>query len=196
MSTSSFVTSTSSFFPFAALVFVSSSALTAMGCAPQQACPPPAAATTSAGGSSTRLPGTGERHVYRFDFALTANDGAAPPSSTSFTLVLQEAEKGEVVVGKNVSLSTAGPPGSGPMMAVARQDVGVKVAALFRAAPGSDDVVLEVSTEMSAFEPPTTVRKVVAKGNALATSGKSALVTTLEDDHKKYQLTVTPTKLR
>lgn len=49
---------------------------------------------------------------------------------------------------------------------------------------------------MSAFEPPTSVRKMVAKGNALATSGKSALVTTLEDDHKKYQLTVTPTKLR
>ena len=100
------------------------------------------------------------------------------------------------MIGKNVSLSTAGPPGSGPVMATARQDVGVKVAALFRAAPGSDDVVLEVSTEMSAFEPPTTVRKVVARGNALATSGKSALVTTLDDDHKKYQLTVTPTKLR
>ena len=146
-------------------------------------------------GSSTHLPGVGERHVYRFDFALTANDGTSPPSSTSFTLVLQEHEKGEVVVGKNVSLSTAGPAGSGPPMAAARQDVGVKVAALFRTS-GNDDVVLEVSTEMSAFEPPTSVRKVVAKGNALATSGKPALVTTLEDDHKKYQLTVTPTKLR
>jgi hypothetical protein len=184
------------FVPFAAVVFVSSSAFGALGCAPREACPPPATATMGAGGSSTRLPGTGERHVYRFDFALTANDGAAPPSTTSFTLVLQETEKGEVVVGKNVSLASAGPPGSGAVMAAARQDVGVKVAALFRAAPGSDDVVLEVSTEMSAFEPPTSVRKMVARGNALATSGKSALVTTLDDDHKKYQLTVTPTKLR
>ena len=141
------------------------------------------------------MQGTGERHVYRFDFVLTSDDRTTPPTSTAFTLVLQEQEKGEVVVGKNVALSTASAPGSGPPMAAPRQDVGVKVAALFRMA-GPDDVVLEVGSEMSAFDPPTSIRKMVAKGNALATSGKAALVTTLEDDHKKYQLTVTPTKLR
>ncbi len=176
---------------FAALVFVSSAAY---GCAPQQACPPPAAATTSATPAS-RLSGTGERHVYRFDFVLTVTDGTAPPSSTSITLNLQEVEKGEVVVGRNVALSPPPPPGSSTSVASARQDVGIKVAALFRAA-GADDVVLEVSTEMSTFEPPTSIRKMVLRGNALATSGKPTLVTTLEDDHKKYQLTVTPTKLR
>ncbi len=35
-----------------------------------------------------------------------------------------------------------------------------------------------------------------AVGDAIAAAGKPALVTTLEDDHKKFQLTVTPTKLR
>lgn len=83
---------------------------------------------------------------------------------------------------------------SEPSIASARQDVGIKVAASFRMA--GDDVDLEVSAEMSAFDPPTTIRKLVAKGNSLASAGKSALVTTIEDDHRKYQLTVTPTKLR
>ena len=72
----------------------------------------------------------------------------------------------------------------------------MKVAASFRMAATGDDVVLDVVTEMSTFDPPTTVRKMVMKGNAIASAGKPALVTTLEDDHKKFQLTVTPTKLR
>jgi hypothetical protein len=36
----------------------------------------------------------------------------------------------------------------------------------------------------------------VAKGNAVASLGKPAVVTTLEDGGKRYQLSVTPTKLR
>lgn len=162
------------------------------GCAPQQACPPVASVATS---SSQAKPT--DRHVYRFDFVLSATDGSAAPSTTTFTLNLQEFDKGEVVVGKNVSLSPPPPPGpSGQAFGSARQDVGVKVAASFRMAPTGDDVVLDVVTEMSTFDPPTTVRKMVMKGNAIAGAGKAALVTTLEDDHKKFQLTVTPTKLR
>lgn len=56
--------------------------------------------------------------------------------------------------------------------------------------------LLDVSVEMSTFDPPTTIRKVVAKGNALASVGKPAQVLSLDDEHKRYQLTVTPTKLR
>ena len=59
-----------------------------------------------------------------------------------------------------------------------------------------DDILLEVATEMSAVEAPTTIRKVFAKSNALGKEGKPTLVVSLEDDHKRYDLNVTPTKLR
>jgi hypothetical protein len=165
------------------------------GCAPREACPPVASVATSSSPAKVT-----DRHVYRFDFVLSSADGTSPPSSTSFTLNLQEADKGEVVVGKNVALSPPPPPspsgGPGQGFGSARQDVGVKVAASFRMAPTGDDVILDVVTEMSTFEPPTTVRKMVMKGNAIASAGKPALVTTLDDDHKKLELRVTPTKLR
>jgi len=177
--------STSIVSTFTALLVLSSAAL---GCVPPQACPQAASAA-----APSPLPGAAERHVYRFDFVLTASDASGAPSTTTFTLNLQESERGEVVIGKNVALSAPLPAGS-PSIASARQDVGIKVAASFRMA--GDDVDLEVSAEMSAFDPPTTIRKLVAKGNSLASAGKSALVTTIEDDHRKYQLTVTPTKLR
>jgi len=170
-----------------------------VGCAPHQQTPPPAASAptlaTRSGG-----PTRDDRPVYRFDFVVTAVDGSNAPASTSFTLNLQERDKGEMVVGKNVPLSAPPPPppsGSGTpahSTGSARQDVGLKVAAGFWMV--GDDLMLDVAIEMSAFEPPSTIRKVVAKGNALATPGKPSLVTTLEDDHKRYQLTVTPTKLR
>jgi hypothetical protein len=183
--------STSSKTTFHASLFLAASlSLAAFGCAPApQTCPP----STSAG-TAQRLQGAGERHIYRFDFVLTGTDGTNPPSSTSFTMVIQEGEKGEVVVGKNVALVPAAPPGSASAPASPRQDVGTKVAAFYRTS--GDDVVLEVSTEMSAFEPPTSIRKMVSKGNAIASPGKSSLVTSLVAEHKHVQLTVTPTKLR
>jgi hypothetical protein len=163
----------------------------AFGCSPSsRATPPPSTATTAGSPAGT------ERHVYRFDFVLTSIDGANPASSTSFTLNLEELHKGEMLIGKNVPLVSfpAAGGGSGPSLAAPRQDVGMKIAAGFRTA--GDDVVLDVDTEMSAFEPPSSVRKIVSKGSVLASSGKSALVTTLDNDNKRYQLTVTPTKLR
>jgi hypothetical protein len=179
----------------------------AVGCVPPHQAPPPAASAAASATTSTTAAtpphGNDERHVYRFDFVLAASDGTTPASSTSFTLTLLELEKGEMLVGKNVPLTAVAPaaagaaPASGPSVATPsspRQDVGMKVVATFRTA--GDDVILEVNTEMSAFEPPSSIRKVVSKGNAIASSGKSALVTTLESDSKRYQLTVTPTKLR
>ena len=70
----------------------------------------------------------------------------------------------------------------------------MKVVARYRM--WGDDLLLVVDTELSAFEAPSSIRKVVAKGDALASAGKSTVVTSLESDNKKYQLTVTPTKLR
>jgi hypothetical protein len=132
-------------------------------------------------------------HVYRFDFVLTSNDGSTAAPTTSFTLNLQEGQRGEVVIGKNVPLS-APPAVPGVTAPSPRQDVGLKVSADFRTL--GDDVLLEVTTEMSAFEPPSAIRKVVAKGNALASANRPSLVTSLDDDRKHYQLMVTPTKLR
>ena len=198
--------STSSIAAFTVSLVLSAAA----GCMPQQQAPPAAASASLAppasaspsppmvAASSPRL--SGDRHVYRFDFVLTTIEGNGSPSNTSFTLNLQDGERGEMVVGKNVALYTA-PPAAGPTAAAGpafvgspRQDVGMKVLAVFRTQ--GDDVLLDVNVELSTFDPPSTIRKVVARGNALASPGKPAIVTTLDDDHKRYQLTVTPTKLR
>jgi hypothetical protein len=175
----------------AALLLVSSAAF---GCVVPQACPPAATAAAAAPSPAAPSPSPAERHVYRFDFVLTGTDAGGAPSTTAFTLNLQEAERGEVVIGKNVALSAPPAPGS-PSVASPRQDVGIKVAASFRMA--GDDVVLDVITEMSAFDPSTlSIRKLVARGNSLASAGKSALVATIDEEHRKVQLNVTPTKLR
>lgn len=181
----------------AALLLLSASAI---GCMPQQQAPAVGSTTHApAGGTATSTSAgharSADRHVYRFDFVLAASEGGAAPTSTAFSLNLQEADRGEMVVGKNVPLSPSPPLGSpGPSIAAVRQDVGMKVGAQFHMS--GDDVVLDVALEMSTFDPPSTIRKMVAKGNALATVGTPAVVTTLEADNKHYQLTVTPTKLR
>ena len=133
--------------------------------------------------------------MYRFDFGLTASDGTGgAPTTSSFTLNLQEGDKGEVHVGKNVLLSAPSPPSGTASPGGPRQDVGLKVAAGFRAV--GDEPLLDVSLELSTFDPPSTIRKVVAKSDALAFAGKPVLVTSLEEDHKRYQLTVTATRVR
>ncbi len=127
-------------------------------------------------------------HVYKLDFLLTSKEGTTAQPPASFTLVLLEGNHGEVHVGKNVPLQATG---TGPSP---RQDVGLKVRAQYRTV--GDDVLLEISTEMSAQEGGGAIRKVSAQGNALASPGKPSLVVALDDDKKHYELTVTPTKLR
>jgi hypothetical protein len=167
--------------------------LAAVGCAPAQACP---AVTTAAAPRAS----VHDRSVYRFDFVLGTSDGSgAAPTTSSFTLSMQEGDKGEVHVGKNVALSQpsvapSGAPAPSVGSTSARQDVGLKVAAQFRTV--GEEPLLDVSLEMSTFDPPSTIRKVVAKSDALAFSGKPVVVTSLEEDHKRYQLTVTATKVR
>lgn len=165
------------------------------GCIDRRASAAPAATATSSGPSSTTTPTSAiaDRHVYRFDFVFTTSDGGTS-TATSFTLNLEDAQRGEVLVGKNVSLSAA-PAGGGPPSGGPRQDVGLKVVAVFWTM-GGDDALLELTTEMSTVEGQSSIRKVVSKGDALATPGKSTLVMSLDDEHKRYQLTVTPTKLR
>ena len=89
-----------------------------------------------------------EIDVYRFDFVLAVNDGGTNVPTTSFTLILDRGKQREMLVGKNIPLSPTPATGPAPQFASPRQDVGIKVAAQFRGM--GDDVLLDVSTEMSA----------------------------------------------
>jgi hypothetical protein len=135
-----------------------------------------------------------DRHFYRLDFVLTATDGAAP-QTTSFSLTLGEHDHGDVHIGKNVMLTVVPPTPTTTSMSAPRQDVGVKVSATLNDVIG-DDVMLDVQTEVSAFDPPTTIRKISANGKAVAAPGKPTVVAMLDEDKKRYQLSVTPTKIR
>jgi hypothetical protein len=139
-------------------------------------------------------------HVYRFDFVLATRDGngggsinAAP---TAFTLTLEEGEKGELRIGKNVPL--AAPPSAlaktPACLASVRQDVGLKVSAQFRVS--GELLLLDVTTDVSRMDAPSAITKVTAKGKALVAPNTSGVVATIDDDQTHYQLTVTPTKLR
>lgn len=149
-------------------------------------------------------------HVWRLDFVLTPKDPKdASLAPTSFTVNIQDHSSGEIMVGKNVPLQ-AGPPvpaaaaGSGPAAPMLhmspRQDVGLKVKAHLQPFQnGGDDLLLDVELELSAVEggnPVATIRKITARGAAVVAGGKSALIVSLDEDKRHYELTVTPTKLR
>jgi hypothetical protein len=184
--------------------------LGAQACAQPQAAPPSSSAsasTTSASpppppppapapAPSAPHPSPDRAHVYRLDFVLTSKEGPAA-ATTSFSLTLEEGRHGEVLVGKNVPISSAAPPAAGgnaPAPASARQDVGLKVKAQYRAT--NDDLLFDIVTEMSTYDPPSTIRKVFVTGSVLAATGKPTLVMNLDDDRKHYELDVTPTKIR
>lgn len=174
-----------------------------IGCAPNRsACPAQTPAPTP---PAVRADENEPRHVYRFDFVLTVTDASGAPIATAFTLNLAERQTGELMVGKNIPLVMAAPPSaptpSGPgappppphVPTGMRQDVGNKVSAVFRTT--GDDVLLDVSTEMTSSDPPV-IQKTIMRGSALATAGKTVVVCSLDEDHKRFQLSVTPTKLR
>lgn len=156
---------------------------------PPPAGPPPA--TAHAHAHAAHGP-SDHAHVYRLDFVLSSKDGAAA-ATTSFSLILEEGRNGEVVVGKNVPLSP--PPANGVTTASPRQDVGLKVKALYHSS-ATDELLFDIATEMSSYDPPSAIRKVLVNGNAVAAAGKSAVVMRLDDDRKHYELAVTPTKIR
>lgn len=145
-------------------------------------------------------------HVWRLDFVLTPKDPKdATLAPTTFTVNILDHQSGEVMVGKNVPLQVTAPPPpipgatSGPHLSP-RQDVGLKVKAHIQPfANGGDDFLMDVDLELSAVEastPVATIRKVTARGAAVAVAGKSTLIVSLDDDKRHYELTVTPTKLR
>lgn len=131
-----------------------------------------------------------QTHVYRLDFTVVESDGGKAPTSTSYTLNLEERHSGEIKVGSNVALS--GPtPG-----ATMRADVGLRLRASFTTV--GDDLLVDDDIEVSATQGSQTFRKMAATGNALIAPGKPALVASVEDPigHKRYQVTVRATRLR
>ena len=126
-------------------------------------------------------------------------------SPTAFSINIIEKNSGEVTIGRNVALQAAPAPGPGPAGAVMhagspRPDVGLKVKAHPRGLPNTEDMVLDVTLEMSNVEGNTNgaanIRKLTTQGSAVVALGKSALVMSVDDAQKHYELTVTTTKLR
>jgi hypothetical protein len=165
---------------------------TSLGCAPM--CPqatalpaPTASAAPAAAHTSAKPPEA--RHVYRLDFGLS--------SGGAFSLTLEEDRGGDVRMGSNVPLQTGA---SSP-----RQDVGLNLHCSYVTI--GDDLLLHTNFEMSSVDEPASppavvqtvaIHKVATAGDVLIASGKPVVVNSIEDPvgHKRYQLTVTATKLR
>lgn len=147
---------------------------TAVACAPV-ATPPP---------SIAHMPR--ERHVYRLDFVVTAGDPSKAPAPSKYTVNVEEERHAEIHVGANVPL------GNGNV----RQDVGLRLHCELSTV--GDDLLLHNDTELSAADAPPAIHKVSARGDALVSPGKPALVASLEEpvSHTRYEVTVTATKLR
>lgn len=176
------------------LALVTSSLLGCNQPAPKPEGPAPAA-SAKATAQATQAP----RGVYRLDFALSIADPGKPPSTTEYTLNLEENSRGEIRMGKNVPLSPR-PPGSAGAAAsgqpaVMRQDVGLLIRCSLISSP--EGMTLQSDAEMSDMVD-TTIHKVSLKGDAPLTPGKQALIASSEDPgtRRRYQLTVNATKLR
>ena len=128
-----------------------------------------------------------DRHVYRLDFVVAANDSGKAPQSSAYTLNLEEHDTGELRVGSNIAFGTGPAP---------RQDVGLKIRANLSAV--GDDLVLRSDVEMSGSDDASSIHKVSANGDAVLKGGKPSLVASLEDplSHKHYEVTATATMLR
>jgi hypothetical protein len=154
--------------------------------------PPPAAVPvtppTLAREAASGRPPHRER-MFRLDFVVTSADGGA----STFSLGVAERRRAEIMVGKNVPLSAAPPSGSAPLPPAPRQDVGLKISA--EVAPDGDDVVVHVNVESSSFDPPSSIRKLVASADILAVPGKATPAIKLDDDHKHFEITVLTTPL-
>jgi hypothetical protein len=130
------------------------------------------------------------RRVYRLDFVVGESDGGKAATSTTYTLNLEEKHTGEIKMGTNVLLPTQS-KGAGQ-----RADIGLTLRASYNSV--GEDLLVDDEVEITAAKDAQTFRKMSAKGNTLIAQGKPALVASVEDPitHKRYQVTVTATKLR
>ena len=126
-----------------------------------------------------------ERHVYRVDFVVVANEPGKAAQSSAFTLNLEDYDNGELHLGSNVQLTPQ-----------SRQDVGLKIKASVM--PRGDDLLLRDAVELSGVEESQTIHKITTSGDAVLRAGQQALVASLEDplSHKRYQVSAQATRLR
>lgn len=138
------------------------------------------------GATTAALADPAPSHVYRLDYTVTEVIAGKPAQTSSYTLVLEEHDLGKLELGKNLALYPSN----------ARVDVGLRIDAHYTTI--GDDVLLQTGVEVSAAESPSTIRKLLARGDALVSPGKPALVSSLDDPatHTRYEVTVTTTKLR
>lgn len=162
-----------------AMAIILTLAASTSACAPRPATKPAASAVAP-------KPPEPPHSVYRLDFVLATTDGAGTTNS-AFTMNLEEQQHGSVMVGRNVPIGPAGGVGS------ARQDVGIRVGAQFRSV--GEDILVQVDSETSMSEPPT-VRKASTHSVVLAMVNRSSIISVVDDDHRRVQLSVTPTRLR
>jgi hypothetical protein len=125
--------------------------------------------------------------VHRLEFVVAESDGGKVTETNSYTFILEENHSGELRVGANVALQPS----------ASRIDVGRDLRVVYTMI--GDDLLLQTAVEISSAEDATVIRRITVKADALVSPGKSpALVTSLEDpvSHRRYQVTVTATRLR
>jgi len=137
--------------------------------------------------STASAPIPPERHVFRLDFIVVANEPGKAAQSSNYTLNLEENDHGEIHLGSNVQIS--------PQV---RQDVGLKINASLYPMRQGDQVLLRDVVELSGVEDPQTIHKMTMVGDAVLHDGQQALVASLEDplSHKRYQVSASATRLR
>ncbi len=126
-----------------------------------------------------------DRAVYRFDFELDTTEAGKPVSKTLFSLTLPEERTGEAMIGDNIALPTG--------TATARQNAGLRVNASFTL--HGSGILLDVDTELTERAGTSSVHRIATKGTALADSGKSTVVMSIDHDKVHTELKVTPTRL-
>ena len=126
-----------------------------------------------------------ERHVYRVDFVVVANEPGKQAQSSAYTLNLEDYDNGEIHLGSNIQINPQ-----------ARQDFGLKIKA--SVLPRGDDLLLRDAVELSGVEESQTIHKITTTGDAYLHAGQQALVASLEDplSHKRYQVSASATRLR
>jgi hypothetical protein len=144
-------------------------------------------ASSSARGSSP--PVAKNEHLYRMDYVVSAKESAGTATSSAYTMFVEEHHTGDLRVGANVPIT------SGP--APVRTDIGLKIRNQ-TAQLGDDAMAVQTDVEMSWTEEGNGIHKLAASSDALVLPGQPTLVASLDDPstHKRYQVSVTATKLR
>lgn len=128
-----------------------------------------------------------DRAIYHLDFELVTTEAGKPASMTTFALNLEEDHAGEVMIGDNIALASGSPN------ATVRQNVGLRVGAHVQTRGAG--VLVEVDSELTSMASGSSMHKLQTKDVALAAPGKKTVVSIVDHDHTRTQLSVTATRL-